>query len=159
MRYAGLVENDVVNGEGVSVSLFMQGCPHHCLGCHNPESWSFTQGIEISYEDLEQKVINAISANGIQRNFSVLGGEPLCPENITNTKKIMETIKAIYPTIKIYVWSGYTLKELKEMYDIKDILKNVDVLIEGRFELDKRDITLKLRGSSNQRILYKGLDF
>ena len=87
-----------------------------------------------------------------------MGGEPLAPENFTDTYYIIRQIKEKFPTIKIFIWTGYILEELKEMYNDL-IFEYIDVLIDGRFELDKRDITLKLRGSSNQRILYKGTDF
>ena len=158
VRFATLNKNDFINGEGVSVSLWMQGCPHHCKGCHNPKQWDFNGGQKIEIDVLIKEISQAIAANGIQRNFSVLGGEPLAPENFTDTYYIIRQIKEKFPTIKIFIWTGYVLEELKEMYNDL-IFEYIDVLIDGRFELDKRDITLKLRGSSNQRILYKGTDF
>ena len=158
MKIATLNKNDFINGEGVSVSLWMQGCPHHCKGCHNPEQWSFDGGNEIDINKLLQEIFAAIDANGIQRNFSVLGGEPLAPQNVEDTYYILKQVKQKFPSIKTFVWTGYVLEELKTMYQ-EHILDDIDVLIDGRFELDKRDITLKLRGSSNQRILLKGTDF
>ena len=158
VRFATINKNDFINGEGVSVSLWMQGCPHHCKGCHNPKQWDFNGGQEIEIDVLIEEISQAIAANGIQRNFSVLGGEPLAPENFTDTYYIIRQIKEKFPTIKIFIWTGYVLEELKEMYNDL-IFEYIDVLIDGRFELDKRDVTLKLRGSSNQRILYKGTDF
>lgn len=158
VRFATLNKNDFINGEGVSVSLWMQGCPHHCKGCHNPKQWDFNGGQKIEIDVLIKEISQAIAANGIQRNFSVLGGEPLAPENFTDTYYIIRQIKEKFPTIKIFIWTGYVLEELKEMYNDL-IFEYIDVLIDGQFELDKRDITLKLRGSSNQRILYKGTDF
>lgn len=158
MKIATLNKNDFINGEGVSVSLWMQGCPHHCKGCHNPEQWNFDGGNEIDINKLLQEIFAAIDANGIQRNFSVLGGEPLAPQNVEDTYYILKQVKQKFPSIKTFVWTGYVLEELKTMYQ-EHILDDIDVLIDGRFELDKRDITLKLRGSSNQRILLKGTDF
>lgn len=160
MRIAGIKYNDFANGEGVCVSLFVQGCPHHCDGCFNPETWDFNKGSELP-PDIRGQLIKAITKNGIQRNFSVLGGEPLCPENVKEVNNIITGIRTAFPDIKIFVWTGYTLEELKAKQDlfIENILNNIDVLIDGRFELAYRDITLKLRGSSNQRILYKGIDF
>lgn len=148
MRYAKIIPNDYINGEGVCVSFWTQGCPHHCVGCHNPETWSFQGGVEDSEENIIQTIIEAISANGIQRNFSVLGGEPLCQENRDFIKKLTKTIRDYYPTITIYCWTGYLYENIDKEY-----LENIDILIDGTFNINKRDITLKLRGSSNQRIL------
>ena len=158
VKFAAINKNDFINGEGVCVSLWVQGCPHHCKGCHNPEQWDFNGGNEIDIDILINEILIAIEANGIQRNFSILGGEPMVQRNISNTLYILEQIKKHFPNIKTYVWTGYTIEELLSLYN-KEILQNIDVLIDGRFILEERDITLKLRGSKNQRILYKGTDF
>ena len=158
VKFAAINKNDFINGEGVCVSLWVQGCPHHCKGCHNPEQWDFNGGNEIDIDILINEILIAIEANGIQRNFSILGGEPMAQRNISNTLYILEQIKKHFPNIKTYVWTGYTIEELLSLYD-KEILQNIDILIDGRFVLAERDITLKLRGSKNQRILYKGTDF
>lgn len=158
MKMAAINKNDFINGEGVCVSLWVQGCPHHCKGCHNPEQWDFNGGQYKDNNILVEEIIDAITANGIQRNFSVLGGEPFAPQNMPDVYEIIFKVKQKFPNIKVYVWSGYTLEELQEMY-LPKLLDNVDVLIDGRFVLAERDITLKLRGSKNQRILYKGTDF
>ena len=154
MKYAGLMENDIIDGEGVCVSLWTQGCPHHCPGCHNPETWDFEGGYEVP-EDIRGKIVKAISANGITRNFSVLGGEPLCEENLDFVLSIITAVRTAYPNIKIYIWSGYTFKELIDKQDprIINILKQSNVLIDGLYEESLRDITLPLRGSSNQNII------
>ena len=158
MRIAGLTKNDTTNGEDICVSLWVQGCPHRCKGCHNPESWDFNGGEYKNNDILLEEIYDAISANGIQRNFSILGGEPIAPQNINDTYYILWEVKQRYPSIKTFVWTGYTLEQLKEMY--KDtLLENVDVLIDGPFIKAERDITLKFRGSKNQRILYKGVDY
>lgn len=154
MKYAGLMENDIVNGEGVCVSLWTQGCPHHCPGCHNPETWDFEGGYEVP-DDIRGKIVKAISANGITRNFSILGGEPLCEENLDFVLNIITAVRTAYPNIKIYIWTGYTFKELIDKQDqrITDILKQTNFLIDGRYDESLRDITLPLRGSSNQNII------
>ena len=109
MRYAGIIENDVVNGgEGVAVSLFMQGCPHHCDGCFNPETWDFDGGKEIDEQKLINKVMSAINKNGIIRNLSILGGEPLCAENIDFVMKLIDKVKTEFVGIKVWVWTGYS---------------------------------------------------
>ena len=82
MRIAGLIKNDMVDGSGFCVSLWTQGCPHRCPGCHNPETWDFNGGTIITLNELEKEILEALNANGVERNFSVLGGEPLCEENL-----------------------------------------------------------------------------
>ena len=154
MKYAGLMENDFSDGSGVCVSLWTQGCPHHCLGCHNPETWDFDGGYDVP-ENIRGQIIKAISANGITRNFSVLGGEPLCEENLDFVLKIVDSVRIAYPNIKIYIWTGYTYQELLDRQDnrIDEILNKSNYLIDGRYEEELRDTTLLLRGSSNQKII------
>ena len=159
-RYAGLITNDFANGTGTCVSFWTQGCPHHCPSCQNPETWDFQGGKEVP-TDIRGQIIKAICANGITRNFSVLGGEPLCDKNLNEVDKIITSVRTAYPQIKIFVWTGYVLEELKEKKNdkINHILSQIDVLIDGPFVQAERDITLELRGSRNQRILYRGVDF
>lgn len=154
MKYAGLMENDFSDGCGVCVSLWTQGCPHHCPGCHNPETWDFNGGYDVP-DDIRGEIVKAISANGITRNFSILGGEPLCEENIDFVLSVITAVRTAYPNIKIYIWSGYTFAELisKNNPKITEILKQANYLIDGKYEEKLRDITLPLRGSSNQEII------
>lgn len=158
MRYAAIQENDFINGEGVCVSFWTQGCPHRCPGCHNPETWNFEGGQPLP-NDYRGHIIKAISANGITRNFSVLGGEPLCPENLALTHEVISAVRSAYPHIKIFLWTGYYLKDLEINTTLEDILAKVDIIIEGPFILQERDTTLKFCGSRNQNILTKGIDF
>ena len=153
MRYAALKENDIVNGKGVVVSLFMQGCPHHCHGCFNQETWDPQGGKEIDINKLIEKIENAISANGVIRNFSILGGEPFAPYNLRYTYYIVSRIREKYPNIKIYIWTGYYFDDIKDNEWVRNIIRYIDYIIDGPFEEDKKDITLKLRGSSNQHII------
>lgn len=159
-RYAGLNENDFANGEGVCVSFFVQGCPHHCPGCFNPETWDFDGGQELP-SDIRGHIIKAICANNITRNFSVLGGEPLCPENIEEVDQIITGVRAVFPNIKIFVWTGYTIEQLKDRNDdiVNHVLSQIDFLIDGPYIEAERDLTLELRGSKNQRILCRNKDF
>lgn len=152
MRFYKFLENDIVDCDnGICVSLWYYYCPHMCRGCHNKELWNKDCKEETSREEVLAELISLINKNGILRNLSILGGEPLADGNLEDTKYIIEKVKEVFPDIKIYLWTGYTIEELEKM-DTKYILKNIDTLIEGRFILEKRDITLKLRGSSNQRI-------
>lgn len=158
MKYAGLNENDVVNGEGVCVSFWTQGCPHHCPGCFNPETWDYNGGKEIP-KNFEEQIIKAISANGVQRNFSILGGEPLCPENLLLVEKLCAVVRENFPKIKIFIWTGYEFNEIKKMEStdllLSSILNKIDIVISGPFIKEKKDLRLKLRGSSNQQIWRK----
>lgn len=154
IRIAGINKNDVINGEGVCVSIFLQGCPFHCKGCHNPETWDPNGGIPYDWNDLINQILEAISANGIQRNLSILGGEPLDTYDKRDFLRLLiKVVKQKFPNIKIFLWTGYTYNQLEEILDIGYILQNIDYLIEGPFILEERDITLKWRGSRNQNII------
>lgn len=159
-RYAGLITNDFANGEGVCVSFWVQGCPHKCHGCQNPETWDFSGGKELPM-DIRGQIVKAICANGITRNFSVLGGEPLCEENLEEVDQIITTVRTAFPHIKIFVWTGYTLEELQKNTNphIISILSQIDTLIDGPYIEEEKDITLDLRGSKNQRVLHHKIDF
>lgn len=155
MRIAKIINSDVVNGIGVSTSVFVQGCPFHCKGCFNPETWDFNGGKDI--ENIFEVVKNNIVANGIQRNLSILGGEPLCPENRVAVAKLIKEIKNTFPSIKIVVWTGYFMSELINSKDksIDSILNTIDYLVDGPYMEEERDITLWLRGSRNQKVWKK----
>lgn len=155
MRLAGLKLNDCIDGEGISVSLWTQGCPHRCKGCHNPETWDFNGGYEDEANNIRGQIVKALSANNTQRNFSVLGGEPLCKQNREDVLTILTAVRMAYPNIKIFLWTGYIYEELiKEDDDtIKNILSKIDILIDGPFIEKERDISLYLRGSRNQRVI------
>lgn len=154
MRYAGINYNDMCAAPGVSVTLFTQGCPHHCEGCHNPETWDFNGGKEFTPEVL-RKIVAGLTKNGIKRSFCIMGGEPLCEQNTLLTLMTIQYVKQRLPEVKIYLWTGYYYEELLKSPDPKIplILKEVDVLIDGPFVKPLRDITLKMRGSSNQNII------
>lgn len=154
MRYSGLIRNDLAAAPGVSVTFFTQGCPHRCKGCHNPETWDFEGGKDFTPKVLDE-IYKALSANGIKRNFCVMGGEPLCEENLFLTYLVIKEVKTHFPNVKIYVWTGYYYDELKHISDPKigHILELVDVLIDGPYVERLRDTTLPMRGSSNQSII------
>ena len=154
MKYAGIIRNDVAAGQGVNVTFFVQGCEQHCEGCHNPETWDFNGGYEFTQATLDD-IINSLKANGVQRNFSIMGGEPLHPQNEFLTNLIITEVKKVYPNIKISLWTGYIYEDLLQKHDkmLDNILSNIDVLIDGPFIKEQRDITLEKRGSRNQRII------
>ena len=154
MKYSGLIRNDLAAAPGVSVSFFTQGCPHRCKGCHNPETWDFEKGKEFTPKVLDE-ILNALNANGIERNFCVMGGEPLCEANEFLTLLVIKTVRQKFPNIKIYIWTGYYYEDLVKRANshTKQILEAADYLIDGPYIEAKRDITLPMRGSSNQSII------
>lgn len=152
MRYAGLKENDIVDGEGVCVSFWLQGCCHMCNGCHNPDTWDVNGGLELPNTYIDD-IITLLSKNGIHRNLSILGGEPCLPSNVSIVLPLLKKVRTALHSVKIYLWSGYTYEQLLGRDDTKELLQYIDVLIDGKFELAHRDITLKFRGSPNQRVI------
>lgn len=153
MRYAGLNKNDFTAAPGVSVTFYTQGCPHHCPGCHNPETWNFEGGKEFTPEVIDE-ILEALTANNIMRSLAIQGGEPLCVENEFLTLLIVKTVKEKFPDVKIYIWTGYYFNSLPNTPYIKQILELTDCLIDGPYIEDERDITLPMRGSRNQNIIY-----
>ena len=154
MRYAGLIKNDFSAAPGVSVTFFTQGCPHHCYGCHNPETWDFQGGKEFTPNILEE-IVEALTANGINRSLCIMGGEPLCQENLFLTNLIVKYVRDKLDNILIYVWTGYTYEEILNIHDahLTNIMNEIDYLIDGPFIQELKDLTLPMRGSSNQTII------
>lgn len=154
MRYAKIKKNDIANVSGICVSVYLQGCDNHCKGCHNPETWDFNGGTQFTEETM-QEIIDALKANGVQRSLAILGGEPMHKKNTPLTELIIKKVKEELPQTKIYIWTGYLYENLLKSNDesIQYILREADTLIDGPFVLELRDITLKMRGSSNQRII------
>ena len=154
MRYSGLMLNDIAAAPGLCVSFYVQGCPHRCVGCHNPETWDFAGGHEFTPDTL-RTIIDSLTAQGIQRNLCIMGGEPLCNENAFLTYLIIKEVKEKVPGAKIYIWSGYTYDELltNTHPQVQGVLELADVLIDGPYIAAERDTTLEMRGSRNQRII------
>lgn len=157
MKYAGINENDIADSNcGVCVSFWTQGCPHRCPGCHNPETWDFNGGLDLP-EDYLEKISEGIAANGLQRNLSILGGEPLCDENKELTNSIINFVTNKFKNIKVTIWTGYTLEDLISRKDstLENILSKVYLLVDGPFIEEQRSLNIPLRGSKNQRLLYQ----
>ena len=158
-RYNAIISNDVVNGHGVCTSFFVQGCPHHCPGCFNEETWDFKGGQPYTPE-VKWEIIKSIGANGLQRNFSILGGEPLALQNLEMVNEVISAVRHAYPDIEVCLWTGYTLEELqaRPSEDLSNILNQIDILIDGQFINEQKDLNLQLRGSTNQRIWKRNND-
>ena len=148
MRYAKIRKMDISNGPGVRVSIFFQGCSFHCKGCFNSETWDFNGGEEFGDEQI--KNILELANNDYITGLSILGGEPMHPKNIESSLKLAKAFKEKYPNKTIWAWSGYLFDEyLKD----KEIVNYLDVLVDGQFVEEKKNPTLKWRGSSNQRVI------
>lgn len=154
MKYSGLIRNDLAAAPGISVSFFTQGCPHKCKGCHNPETWNFDGGKEFTQDTLRE-IVEALEANGIERSLCVMGGEPLCEENTLLVLMTLQYVKQRLPETKVYIWTGYYYDELLKKSDPKIplILDLADYLIDGPYIESMRDLSLQMRGSSNQSII------
>ena len=161
MRYAQIRKMDISNGLGVGASLFTQGCHFHCKNCFNPETWNFNAGKEYT-EETKETILKLLEPEYITR-FSILGGEPLEERNWFDLANLVVSIKREHPDIKIWLYTGFTYEGLEHlMYpNVPDsnknllyiILKNVDALVDGQFQEDKKDLTYPFAGSTNQRII------
>ena len=158
MNYGTIKKFDVADGEGVRVSLFVSGCRNCCKGCFQPETWNFDFGTEFT-ELTENEILEALKPSHIQ-GFSLLGGEPFEEENQAVLAPFLEKIKQTYPEKDIWCWTGYVLdKDLqagqRKHTEYTDRMLNcIDVLVDGPFILEKRNLMLQFRGSENQRILH-----
>lgn len=161
-RYASMRDMDISNGTGIGVSIFMQGCPFHCPGCFNKKTWDMDGGKPFGADEID-KVLDLLKPPHIKR-LSILGGEPLLKRNYIQLAKLLylakeEAIDCGKEDFKVWLWTGRTIEDIENEIDSNEahplylMLKNVDYLIDGRFEQDKKDLTLKWRGSSNQRII------
>lgn len=159
MYYGKIYYCDTANGTGCRTVLFVSGCRHHCKGCFNQETWNFQYGYPYTKET-ENKIINSLQPNYIQ-GLTILGGEPFEPENQETIKQLVKHVKTQYPNKDIWIYSGYTWEELThQMPSICytkhtiDILKNIDVLVDGEYQEQNHKINLNYKGSTNQRIIH-----
>lgn len=164
MRYASIRSLDISNGEGVGVSLFVQGCDRHCFNCFNSETWDFNGGKEWT-EEAKNKFMELIDRPYIRR-ISVLGGEPLAEQNLDEVLSLIKEIRISYPEKAIWLYTGYELSEIikQEQYEKVsgipniwskrwDIIKLVNILVDGEYIDEQRDLTKKWAGSSNQCVI------
>lgn len=151
MRYEKITHVDVNNGLGCRVTLWISGCTHHCIGCHNTSAWDFNSGKVYGTED-EQKLFSYISLPYI-KGLTLSGGEPL--DSIIDVIALCERFKKNFPNKDIWLYSGYTIEQIKNDEAKSEILKYIDYLVDGEFKHKLKDITLAFRGSSNQNIWKK----
>lgn len=164
MRYAKIDNFEYTNGKGIGISLYVQGCDFHCKGCFNAETWDFNNGKEWT-KDVENNFFQLIDNPHITR-VSILGGEPLHDKNIRSLYAILNKIKKIYPDKKIWIYTGYVYENIvsktfneccrhtqADDYRCSIVTQLCDVLVDGQFQIDKKDPSLAFKGSSNQRII------
>ncbi len=157
MNYGEIKKVDIANGEGVRVSLFVSGCTHHCKGCFNPETWNFNFGKPFT-KDTQEEIIGYLNHSYI-KGLSLLGGEPFEPENQKALLPFLKRVKALFPEKNIWCYSGYTfdgelLRESRARCEATDeMLSLIDILVDGEFIEEKRNLMLKFRGSENQRVI------
>ena len=157
MNYADIKRVDVANGEGVRVSVFVSGCNHHCKGCFNKCAWDFNYGNK--FTDIEiDKVLSYLNHDYIS-GLSLLGGEPLEPQNQEGLLPLVKKVKEKFPNKNIWCYTGFDFEKdvmdnmMKNNSTSRELLKYIDVIVDGKFEEEKKDLKLRFRGSSNQKIL------
>ncbi len=156
MNYAEIKKTDIANGTGVRVSLFVSGCRHRCPDCFNACTWDFDYGNKYT-KDTEDMILSYLAPDYIS-GLTLIGGEPFEPENQQSLLQLVTRVKAQFPAKDIWCYTGFTLEEILDGGRAKTehsraLLEGIDVLVDGRFERDKKDIRLKFRGSTNQRII------
>ena len=157
MNYATIKPFDVANGPGVRVSLFVSGCTHRCKGCFNEEAWDFSYGEEFTDSSL-QRILEALKPSYI-KGFSLLGGEPFEPRNQKVLADVLEKIKEAYPEKDIWCYTGYIYEKdllsgrLCDKNITEKMLRNIDILVDGKFVEELKNLKLRFKGSENQRII------
>ncbi len=147
MNYLNILDCDIADGEGIRIALFLSGCSHKCKSCHNPESWNCNSG-EPFTDKIKEKLIQLLDRPYID-GLTLTGGDPLFENNREEVTKLCKEIKTIFPNKTIWLYTGYVYEEISNL----DILNYIDVIVDGPFVQELRDITLPFRGSSNQRII------
>lgn len=158
MNYAAIKNCDIANGPGVRVSLFVSGCTHHCPGCFQPETWDFNYGEKFT-KQTQEKILELLKPEYIS-GLTILGGEPMEPGNILDICDLISQVKRFYPKKTIWLYSGYTYEQLSTPTSSVtaniiqyNIMRRLDVLVDGPFIEAKKDLRLKFCGSSNQRLI------
>jgi len=152
IKIAGVQLESVVDGYGIRNTIFTQGCPHHCKGCHNPETWPVNKGKLFDY-DQQMKFINNSKQNPLIDGLTLSGGDPIM--QVHDVLEFTKLYKKEIPHHNIWLYTGYTYEELIEMNnpDVNELLSMIDVLVEGRFVLELKSLDVLFRGSTNQRLI------
>ena len=164
MNYHNITKCDMLNGEGLRVVLWVAGCDHHCPGCQNPQTWDCSRGIPFN-QSAENEILDELNRDYIE-GITFSGGDPLNDRNLETVWNLIQTVKQQYPEKNIWLYTGYTYEQIAERRDInnnislnnltwlrKTIVKNVNVLVDGRYVAAERDVSLRWKGSKNQRVI------
>lgn len=157
MNYATIKWHDISNGPGVRVSLYVSGCRNHCKNCFNPETWDFAYGQPFT-EEVENSIIEGLSPDYI-KGFTLLGGDPFEPENQRALAPFLQKLRKVYPHKSVWCFTGYDYEadlltgKKGDINDVNAMLSCIDVLVDGRFVEELKDLNLKFKGSSNQRTI------
>ena len=147
MNYIKISKYDTANGIGIGVVLWVSGCNRHCFGCHNPQTWNFIAGQPFT-ENTMQELLKALDKSYISR-LTFSGGHPLEPQNLETVYKIVKMVKEKFPNKSIWLYTGFLWEEICK----EEIVRYLDVCVDGEFEVDKKELSLKWKGSSNQRVI------
>ena len=152
MNYIKITKNDIANGVGIRTVLWVSGCTMHCKECHNQSTWNFNEGQPFT-NDTMNELLNSLIPDYVA-GLTLSGGHPLEEQNQQQVADIVKTVKAKYPTKTIWLYTGYLYENILKMpFVVKNILSYVDILVDGKYDYTKRDITLAWCGSSNQRVV------
>ena len=157
MNIAKIITSDIANGLGIRLSIFVSGCLNHCEGCFNKDLWDFNYGNPYN-SNIKNKILDELS-KPYYDGITILGGEPFEIENQSDVANIIHEVKCKFPEKNIWIFTGYLYEDLMcdgKRYDennTESILNNIDVLVDGKFDINKKDLSLKFRGSFNQRII------
>lgn len=157
MNYADIKQYDVANGLGIRVSLFVSGCTHHCKNCFNKETWDFQYGNPFTEEEI-QKILDYLKPSYVS-GLSLLGGEPFEPENQEGLLPLVRQVKEVYPEKDIWCYTGYLLdkdicgKMLEQVPETRELLSYIDIIVDGPFVEERKNLKIRFRGSDNQRII------
>lgn len=151
MNYHDITKCDMQNGDGIRVVLWVSGCSHHCPECQNPQTWSPDNGILFDNEAMHE-ILDALAPKYIQ-GLTLSGGDPMFCGNRSAIKDVILKVKAMYPDKDIWMWTGYTYEEVMADDTMRDILQYIDVLVDGRYMKEFRDVSIPWRGSTNQRVI------
>lgn len=157
MNYGEIKYCDIANGPGVRTSLFVSGCTHHCKNCFNPQTWDFNYGKEFTEKEI-QEILDSLEPDYIS-GITILGGEPLEPQNQKGVLELLKKVRQVYPEKNVWIYSGYLFdkeivgKMIDTISETREILELTDVIVDGRFVEELKSLSLVFRGSSNQRII------
>ena len=153
MNYFQITKCDLKNGDGIRVVLWVAGCSHHCKGCHNPYTWDCNAGLPFT-DETKAELFEALDKDYIA-GITFSGGDPLFCSNRNSVAELIKEIKTKFPQKTIWLYTGYTYEELKDFEEIKPVLSNIDVIVDGEFVEALKDVNYPWAGSTNQRVLRK----